>query len=85
MPWELIIDGSVKKQLKRIPKNYAERISNVISALAVNPYDGDIEKMEGEQDVWRRRVGDYRILYEINSAKKIIHVLDARRRTSGTY
>ena len=85
MPWELIIDSLVKKQLKRIPKNYAERISNVVGALVVNPYGGDIEKMEGEQDVWRRRVGDYRILYEINSVKKAIHVLDVRRRTSSTY
>lgn len=85
MLWELIVDGFVKKQLKRIPKSYAERISNVISALVINPYGGDIEKMEGEKDVWRRRVGNYRILYEINPAHKTIHVFDVRRRTSGTY
>lgn len=85
MNWILIINPSVKKQLKRIPKSDAERIVFIIQELAANPYAGDIEKMEGEEDSWRRRIGSYRIFYEINAAKEIIHVFDLKRRTSSTY
>ena len=37
----------------------------MVEKLPLNPYAGDIKKMEGEEYVWRRRVGAYRIFYEI--------------------
>ena len=85
MPWELRIDGFVKKQLKKLPRQDAGRIFSIIQSLVTNPYAGDIEKMQGERDTWRRRVGVYRIIYEIDVKKKIIIVADVRRRTSKTY
>lgn len=60
MNWELIVDSCVKKQLKRIPKKDAERITAAIKEFTINPYARDIEKMEDEKDTWRRRIGAYR-------------------------
>ena len=74
MNWELVVDPAVKKQLRRIPKRDADRLSGIIQELPANPYAGDIEKMEGEKDVWRRRVGAYRIFYEILTAQKAIYI-----------
>lgn len=85
MNWDLRVDNGVKKFLKRIPRKDAERIDTVIHGLVFNPYAGDIEKMDGEEDTWRRRVGAYRILYEILAKQKIIYVVEMRRRTSKTY
>ena len=85
MDWILIIDKTIKKQLQRIPKKDKEKIVIVINEFAVNPYAGDIEKMENEKDVWRRRVGSYRIFYEILTNKNIVYVFEVRRRTSATY
>ncbi len=85
MNWELIIDSYTKKQLKRISKKDVERIIAAIKEFSINPYAGDIEKMEGEKDTWRRRIGAYRIFYEIHTTKKIIYIFDIRRRTSSTY
>jgi mRNA-degrading endonuclease RelE of RelBE toxin-antitoxin system len=70
MPWELRVDPSVLKQLRKLPQMYSERIFEIIRSFAINPYAGDIEKMKGEDSVWRRRVGSYRIFYEIDGAKK---------------
>lgn len=85
MSWDLITDPKVRKQLKRIPRKEALRLAAVIRDLVINPYAGDIEKMEGEKDAWRRRIGSYRIFYEINMSRKIIHVFNVERRTSKTY
>jgi len=85
MNWDLKIDKIIKKQLRKIPVKDARRIIDVISELPNNPYVGDIEKMKGEENVWRRRVGSYRIFYEIIIDKKIIYVYDVKRRTSSTY
>lgn len=85
MNWILIIDNGVRKRLKRIPKDKARRIIEAIQEFAVNPYAGDIEKMEGTDDVWRRRIGAYRIKYEIHTREKLIHIFEVERRTSKTY
>ena len=82
MDWKLIIDKVVKKQLKKIPKNETRKIILAVEALPANPYAGDIKRMEGEKDVWRRRIGSYRIYYEVLTKEKTINVFDVKGKTS---
>lgn len=65
--WELKIDSGVYKDLYKFPKNYADKILAIIFLLGNNPYAGDIEKIKGEENMWRRRIGAYRIFYEIHT------------------
>ena len=83
--WEVRVDRDVVKQLQKIPQKDAKRILSMIAELATNPYAGDVRKMQGEEDVWRRRVGAYRIFYEVLSEKKAVYVYQVERRTSTTY
>lgn len=83
--WDLQIDRNVFKLLKKIPRHDAEAILRAIRLLSLNPYFGDIQKMKGEQDVWRRRIGAYRIFYKIKIREKIILVFHFERRASKTY
>jgi len=85
MGWKVIVNDTANKQLKRIPRWDVERLIAAINEFASNPFAGDIEKMEGEKTVWRRRMGAYRIIYEIRKEKRIVYVSDVRRRTSKTY
>lgn len=83
--WDLQVDPSVFKVLKKIPQHDAEAILNVIKFLPFDPYFGDIQKMKGEENSWRRRVGAYRIFYKIKTSEKTILVFNLERRTSKTY
>lgn len=83
--WVLQIDPVVYKSLKKIPRYDAERLFEVIKKLPINPFAEDIQKMSGEKNVWRKRVGNYRIHYELIKKEKVIHVFRAERRTSKTY
>ena len=56
------LDGSIRGRIKRR-----------IDALAENPYPPGIKKIEGEGELYRLRVGDYRILYQVKG--KILLVL----------
>ena len=85
MIWQVVVDSAARKYLKRIPREDAGRIIDALQELVVNPYTGDIEKMGGEEHVWRKRIGSYRMLYELYPAKRIVYVADIRRRTSKTY
>jgi len=85
MSWEIKIAKKALKELKRIPKKDAKRLLFTLEELIDNPYRGDIEKIKGEDNTYRRRVGNYRVLYEILSKEKYIEVFDIRRRTTTTY
>ena len=84
-PWDLIVEGEVWKTVRKFPRSDRERVDFVIAGLRSNPYGGDIEKMEGEKDVWRRRIGAYQIKYEVRQAQRLVYVFEIKRRTSTTY
>lgn len=83
--WELRIDPGISKKLKWLPRHDVEAILAVIRFLPLNPYAGDIQKMKGQQDAWRKRVGAYRIFYKLVVTEKVILVFHVERRSSKTY
>ena len=85
MNWELHLRKRIKKHLLRFPQKDRIYITAGLKELSTNPYSGDIEKILGEENVWRRRIGAYRIFYEIISQEKVIRVFRIERRTSKTY
>ena len=85
MNWTVIIDFQTEKQLKKFPAKDYQRIRRVVNAMEVDPFFGDITKLSGRDNSWRRRTGNYRILYEIYESKKLIYISDIKRRASSTY
>jgi len=83
--WELRIDQRVYRELCKFPKKDATRITNVLDDKSFDPYNGDIEKIKGEENTWRRRAGSYRIFYEINQNERSVNVFWVERRISSTY
>ena len=83
--WVLEVDPTVYKFLAKIPRRDGERIVYVMQNLPSDPFEGDIQKMKGERNVWRRRVGSYKIRYELLTDEKVIHVFLVERRSSHTY
>src|SRR3989338_10619576 len=83
--WHLEIGTKALKALKKFPRKDAAVIECAIELLPANPYAGDIQKLGGEKDTWRRRIGSYRVSYELHPDRKLILVFEIKRRTSNTY
>ena len=83
--WDLQVDPEVLKTFKRTPRHDAEKLLGVIRLLPIDPYFGDIQKMKGEENTWRRRIGSYRLFFKLKTAEKIILIFRLERRTSKTY
>ena len=83
--WSFRVDNKVYRVLKKIPKPTAQRIVRAVEALPENPYVGDIVKVKGEQLLWRRRIGEYRIFFEIHQDNRFIDVVRVERNGSKTY
>jgi len=85
MSWALQIREKVKKRFQRLPDKDQRKIRETLFELEENPYSGDIVKLENEDNLWRRRVGAYRIKFQIRSKDRIIYVYEIEHRTSKTY
>ena len=83
--WRIEVRGKIYKDTEKFPQKDRIRILQVFEAISLNPFSGDVEKMKGEENVWRRRVGVYRIFYEILSKDRVIYIFRVERRTSKTY
>jgi mRNA-degrading endonuclease RelE of RelBE toxin-antitoxin system len=50
-----------------------------------NPYQGDVQFLKGSDGALRRRIGDWRIFYDLEPEHKVIVVTALKRRGSNTY
>jgi len=83
--WHLIVRNKAEKFLFNLPREDQVRLRSAIDSMEIDPRGGDMEKMEGEVNAWRRRVGAYRIFFEIYEKERIVHLFKIKRRTSKTY
>jgi mRNA interferase RelE/StbE len=59
-----ILKGALK-QLKKLSPELQERIQVKIDDLAIEPRPNGVKKLKGQENAYRIRVGDYRIIYDI--------------------
>jgi mRNA-degrading endonuclease RelE of RelBE toxin-antitoxin system len=59
--WTLIVAKPAQKQAASFPARDQAKIAAALSAMTHELFAGDVLKLEGEEDRWRRRVGNYRI------------------------
>ena len=71
---------SVEKDLKRVSKHVIAHILKRIAELATNPFPSACLKLTGAERLYRIRVGDYRIIYEMDSSAKVVTIHYVRHR-----
>lgn len=84
MEWTVVLAGPARKSLKRIPAGDRTRILAALAEMEQNPFHGDIRKLQGIPG-FRRRVGNWRIIFELIPERKHVIVAEIVRRTSTTY
>ncbi len=64
-PYAVELTNKAEKALKQLSADHQVRIAKVLVQLQINPRPNGVKKLKGEWDVYRIRVGDYRVVYEI--------------------
>ena len=80
MAYQLIILPKAEKELKKLPKKEFLKVDEAILMLADNPRPVGCKKLQAFHDIYRVRVGDYRIVYRIEDARLIIEVIRVANR-----
>ena len=78
--YEIYLERSAEQDLKRLTPSNFQRIILRIKALADNPRPTGCQKISGSMNDWRIRIGNYRIIYEIEDEIKVIRVMRVRHR-----
>jgi mRNA interferase RelE/StbE len=78
--YNIVFKPSVEKDLRSLPSSLIERLVKHLETLKDNPFPRQSIKLAGSEQLYRLRVGVYRIVYAVDSAAKRITVHYIRHR-----
>jgi mRNA interferase RelE/StbE len=78
--FKVVPKPSLEKDLRSLPKSIIVRVMKQIEELATDPLPRKAIKLEGGEDLYRVRVGDYRVVYGIDRAAKLLTIHYVRHR-----
>lgn len=78
--YKVVLKSSVEKDFRVLPRNILFKILSTIENLSQEPFPHRTSKLEGTENTFRIRVGDYRIVYEVDKNEQMINVLYVRHR-----
>jgi mRNA interferase RelE/StbE len=79
--WEITkIARSASQSIEGLDSYLQEKIIQRLEELQNNPFLGDIQKIKGKADIYRLRIGDYRLYYRLFPNEGVIEILLFERR-----
>jgi mRNA interferase RelE/StbE len=79
--YRVLVESRAERELKALPREILARVDLKLQMLASNPRPRGVRKLHWrEGEGYRVRVGDYRILYQIDDASKIVRIYRIKHR-----
>ncbi|MBL7202198.1 MAG: type II toxin-antitoxin system RelE/ParE family toxin [Anaerolineae bacterium] len=78
--YEVYLERAAERDLRKLPAETFHRIIPRIRALAETPRPPGCRKLTGSDSDWRIRIGEYRVIYEIDDAEKTVRIFRVRHR-----
>jgi mRNA interferase RelE/StbE len=81
-PFAIEYDPKTLKELTKLDKPTARRIIAAVDALSADPRPSAARPLVGYPNLWRIRVGDYRVIYTVRDAELVVLALRVAHRSS---
>lgn len=79
--YQLLLGRRAEKDLRGLPATTFQRVLPQIESLATEPRPPGCRKLSGSDSDFRIRIGNYRVLYEIDDAERTVRILRVRHRS----
>ena len=73
--YKLIWKSSAERELRQLPKETIAKLLFLAESLVINPFPSGVKKMQGAQNTYRVRSGNYRLIYEVKGNELLIQVI----------
>lgn len=80
--YKVVVERKAVTALAKVQSRTKKRIERTIDDLANDPRPPRCKKLEGPESIYRIRVGDYRILYQIRDKQLVVLVVEIGHRSS---
>lgn len=81
MPKYLLdVKASAQRELDRLDNAIFARVDAKLLLLSETPRPAECKKLKGYRDIWRLRVGDWRVIYSIDDAARVVSILRVAHR-----
>ena len=78
--FQIIIPKRLVKVIDKLQTRLREKVLKALAALQTDPRPNGVVKMVGYANLWRIRIGDYRVIYEIHDQVLEIHLIEVDHR-----
>lgn len=87
MPWTIRVADDAQLFIENLPEKARRQVSRSVSQLEEDPFRGDVRPLQGKEwkGYYRKRVGDYRIIFFLQYEQRLIEVPWVLRRSEKTY
>ena len=68
------VKPSARKELESLPGTVLSRVMRKLESLAQDPRPTGCKKLKGYKDLWRVRIGDWRVVYIIDDGAKAVSI-----------
>ncbi len=79
--YRVVFARSARRELEALEASVARRIISRVEALETNPRPPGCVKLQGAADLWRIRIGDYRVIYSIDDNARLVDIRVVRHRS----
>ena len=83
--FKIFLSTKSRRQIKRANENLKERIRGAILEIAEDPWHKGTIKVQGFENIRRKRVGKYRILYIVDKQREEVLIVKIEKRSETTY
>ncbi|MBI3941249.1 MAG: type II toxin-antitoxin system RelE/ParE family toxin [Acidobacteria bacterium] len=79
--YQVTLARSARKEMEKLGEPLRTRVFQRIEALGSDPGPSGCHKLQGADDLWRIRIGDYRVIYAIDDSRRLIDISAIRHRS----
>ena len=80
MTYQVELAPAAVRQIKKLPRDVQQLVVQQLEELALNPRPNGVVKLEGAESLYRVRLGDYRIVYQIQDEVLLVTVVKVAHR-----
>ncbi|RKZ31374.1 type II toxin-antitoxin system RelE/ParE family toxin [bacterium] len=78
--YKITLASSAEKEIAALQDRIRSRIIKAIDSLKDEPRPRGTIKLKGKENLFRRRVGDYRVLYTVDDENRVVDISYVRHR-----